>query len=431
MSSNNVEKKIADLIQAFRERKVLSINDIGKLLSKGRPSRQTAYNYIEHLAERGFKLESEKEGRVTYYKLVSDPNEAPRIHYIPLNDKALRTYCIVQQIQKYPVYQKNLEKRFLFSSSDKPDKDLPYEDDKIPIDLRYSAFRNLVQELEQKKEIQLTNGVYRATGRNIPILHRFTSKELLELLQRLKTLPDASPYHGQLESIAQKLDVLKVSCNLDPISNPSYLTYGKNHEMLEQISQWMKKLSDSNYTEKMIQVTYKTRSGETLTVLFQTGMVIYTVEKAKLYLLGKEYNSDPVLSVKYHTVIDVSSIIRIETTDYANTGYQSEEYKRIYSEMFSISLEDPMQVVIRFDLVANVRRKIQYLKQQRSHASITYFPEENQLEYRDTIRGLSDFANYLRQFGRSVRVIAPAVLKEKMSFSVDRALKRYEEDDHE
>lgn len=58
-------------------------------------------------------------------------------------------------------------------------------------------------------------------------------------------------------------------------------------------------------------------------------------------------------------------------------------------------------VKVRFDLEANVKRKIHYLKQHRSGASITYFPEENQLEYQDTIRGLGDFANYLRQFGRS------------------------------
>ena len=45
--------------------------------------------------------------------------------------------------------------------------------------------------------------------------------------------------------------------------------------------------------------------------------------------------------------------------------------------------------------------------------------------------GLGDFANYLRQFGRSVHVIEPASLKDKMNFSIDRTLSRYEEDEYE
>ncbi len=38
---------------------------------------------------------------------------------------------------------------------------------------------------------------------------------------------------------------------------------------------------------KLIRMTYKTKSGQMLTIFFQTGLVIYSVEKAKLYLLGK------------------------------------------------------------------------------------------------------------------------------------------------
>lgn len=127
----------------------------------------------------------------------------------------------------------------------------------------------------------------------------------------------------------------------------------------------------------------------------------------------------------------MSRISTIENTDFPNDSYRSTTYQHIFSEMFSISLEEPLMVKVRFDLEANVKRKIHYLKQHRSGASITYFPEENQLEYQDTIRGLGDFANYLRQFGRSVHVIEPASLKDKMNFSIDRTLSRYEEDEYE
>ena len=69
--------------------------------------------------------------------------------------------------------------------------------------------------------------------------------------------------------------------------------------MLEEINQWMKKLSDSSYAEKLIRITYKTKAGQMLTILFQTGLVIYSVEKAKLYLLGKEYTEEPALTEKF------------------------------------------------------------------------------------------------------------------------------------
>ena len=160
-------------------------------------------------------------------------------------------------------------------------------------------------------------------------------------------------------------------------------------------------------------------------------MVIYSVEKAALYLFGKVFTEDPVLTPVSDSIIDLSTVTDFEETKYPNNNYHSAAFQKIFSEMFSISVEEPVNVTVRFDLTANVKRKVQYLKQQRSGASIDFLPDENQLEYTDTIRGLNDFANYLRQFGKSVHVIAPAELKEKMEFSVDRTLSRYEEADHE
>lgn len=63
-------------------------------------------------------------------------------------------------------------------------------------------------------------------------------------------------------------------------------------------------------------------------------------------------------------------------------------------------------VKVRFDLEANVKRKIHYLKQHRSGCIPHLFPEENQLEYQDTIRGLGRILQIISgQFGRSVHVI--------------------------
>lgn len=65
------------------------------------------------------------------------------------------------------------------------------------MDIGYSAFRSLIQELEQEHEIERsTSGVYRPTGRTIPILHHFSQEEILGLFKQLKTLPSGSPTMG-------------------------------------------------------------------------------------------------------------------------------------------------------------------------------------------------------------------------------------------
>ena len=68
MKKKNVEEKLADLIQAFRERKELSVKDISELLSC---NRQSVYNYIDRLSERGFELERKTQNRAVYFTLIN------------------------------------------------------------------------------------------------------------------------------------------------------------------------------------------------------------------------------------------------------------------------------------------------------------------------------------------------------------------------
>ena len=426
MKKKHVEEKLADLVQAFHERNELSVKEIQDLISC---NRQSVYNYIDRLAERGFCIQRKTKSRAVYFSLIQGNAPSANDHYIRLSPKILRKYSIIQQLHLAPYTPKTLASRFLiFPSGQKPEFDAK----KIPIDIAYTYFNTLVKELETEDEILIApNGFCQPTGRTIPILHHFSDEDLFLLQDQLKSLPEGSPYHGQLQSIAKKMEVIETSYNLGASSNSNYLTYGRNHEMLSQIGQWMKKISDTGYTENLIRLEYTTRSGNPFTVLFETGLIIYSIEKAKLYLLGKEFSEQPQLTANYDSIIDVSTITHAENTSYPNNSYYSASYQRVFSEMFSVSLEKPMKVVVRFDLVANVKRKILYLQQQRSQASLTMYPDENQLEYTDTIRGLGDFANYLRQFGRSAHVIAPAELKEKMQFSVNRTLARYEEESHE
>lgn len=422
------EERIASLIQAFQEQKDLSVQDMMTLLSC---NRQSVYNRLNDLKERGFDLHQETRDGKTYYSLAANDQEsAASTYYLPLDDrKLLRKYSLIQQLYKHPCTAKNLVNRFLvFSSGQKVD----FSINKIPTDVSYTSINDLISELESEGEIKKdSRGIYHPTGRSIPIMHHFTADDLFSLLDQLKILPSGSPYHTQLQSITRKMSILENSYSLETKSDSNYLIYGRKHEILKQIGQWIKKISSTNFTEKLIQIQYTARSGQTLDILFQTGLLIYSVEKGKLYLLGKECSCDPVPVPDRAAIIDVSTIIKTQNSDHKNDSYQSPVYQQIFAEMFSISLEKPVEVVVRFDLEANVQKKIEQLTSQRSKAFMTILPDEKQAEYTDTIRGIDDFANYLRQFGRSVHVIAPDSLKQKMDFSIERTLKRYEENDHE
>lgn len=426
MKKKNVEEKLSDLIHALQRKEGLSVKEIAELLSC---NRQSVYNYIKRLSKRNYTIKHKVKNRTVYYSLSQESDSPNPEYYIPIDEKILRKYSIIRQLYKTSFTRKSLTEHFLIFNNG---RNQHYDQSRIPIDIKYTYFNKLVDELLDDDEIRLTsNGTYQPTGRTIPILHHFTDDELFTLQDFLETLPEASPYHSQLQSIAKKLEIVETSLNMGDISDSNYLTYGRNHEVLGRLNQWMKKLSDTNYTEKLIRIEYRTRSDRAMNILFQTGLVIYSVEKAALYLLGKEFTDDSTPIPKRNTIIDMSTITLIKEADYPNISYRSADYQQIFSEMFSISLDQPIKVTVRFDLEANVKRKVQYLQQQRSCATVTFYPEDNQLEYTDTIRSLNDFASYLRQFGKSVHVIAPDELKEKMAVSVDRTLTRYEEENYD
>ena len=165
-----------------------------------------------------------------------------------------------------------------------------------------------------------------------------------------------------------------------------------------------------------------------------------------MYVIGKNMGGENIPDNLPYIIINLKNISGISETSDANLHFNSEYFQSVFEYMFSISVEKPVDVIVDFERFANIERKTSYLKKQRSHTNIikntekNYETEEllseaelsfgkNTIRYKDKISGLSDFANYLRQFGSSVKVVEPQELKEKMLFSVKRTLERYNEED--
>lgn len=200
----------------------------------------------------------------------------------------------------------------------------------------------------------------------------------------------------------------------------NYFIYGKKYTQFKQLQSLLKKLKLLPYQEKLLIFTYKTQTDDTISVMLATGLLVYSLEKDKLYVIGNSILTGEDI------IINLASVLSIETTEFRNLHFQSSYYLQLYESMFSISIEKPVKVVIEFEYIFNIPLKLQQLAIQRKKAKIV--TKNNKLIYTDEISGLNDFANYLRRFGKSFRVIEPLELREKMEFSARRALNRYEKE---
>lgn len=451
------------LIQALKKQP-LSISDMQELLAC---NRQSVNNYIHDIEESGCTLTKTRKKDNTHKKSVvycsiskpsetakekddnTDSNSTAAYEYLPLSKRNLRAFSIMQLLQSKPSTLYGLRKRFFIADLPKKSKtreedkstsdsdnnthtfDCSHPDNGSLLDIKYTEFNKQVEALIKAGEIRKSeDGTLHPTGRSFPLSKSFTKEELIRLFKQLRTLPPASPYHSQAQSIAGKLAPVMRTYHFEVAPQSNYLTYGREHRVLDQINSQLETLSQTDYTKCQIRIQYKTRKNLLRTVWFQTGLILYSVEKTKLYLLGKSAAENRADQSFQDTIIDLGTIQNATNTDLPNQQYRSAYYQQVVDEMFGISLEEPMEVLVHFDDVANIHRKLTHLTRQRPLATCT--PIENQqLEYRDTIRGLGDFASYLRQFGKNARVIAPDVLKQKMSDSVDKTLKRYEESIYE
>lgn len=185
----------------------------------------------------------------------------------------------------------------------------------------------------------------------------------------------------------------------------------------------MQMLNQYNYRTNILEIEYTTRQENSASILFCVGMIVYSLEKDTCYIIGKSKYNETV----ENTIIDLKSVTKIKETEKQYSYYNQPYWESLYYSMFSISTEEAFDVEVEFDNIFNIERKIHQLASLRKNASIQILSEK--IIYKDKISGLSDFASYLRRFGRAVKVLNPQNLKDAMMFSVERSLQRYEEED--
>ena len=443
------QKNQIQLLEAFQKKQTLSIREIETLLNC---NRQSVYNYIKRLEQTGYTFIKFTQKNHTYYSFQQDNSIPEEILYEPMTFDILRKYTIIQQLQQGAVPKNKLKNKFAFyhkttqlqktanlspsltdecaegTKKEATEENLVEERDCTPLDVGVTYYYRLLHDLIAAGEIEFNHATkkYFLTGKNIP-LEMVLDKDTLDKLHIiLKTITNGTPYYNQFKSIYNKTSLLLGDVTDVTPYFENYIVYGKKMDGLTNIAEQLKNITTHDYQNKVLQIRYQTKKQGERSVLFAVGMLLYSVEKDILYLIGEEYSQKNEAQTYPYSIINVSTISQIDETIVTHSCYHSAYYTELFHSMFSISIETPVHVKVEFNRILNIERKIRLLTKQRKYAHCEIL--ENKIIYTDKISGLSDFAMYLRKLGRSAHVIEPPVLRERMKDSVERTLQRYKEE---
>lgn len=156
------------------------------------------------------------------------------------------------------------------------------------------------------------------------------------------------------------------------------------------------------------------------------GLLFYSVETGAFYALCKNHTQNRIEADRLDFIGTISD------TDEVNSLFHASDYYQIYEEMFAAGFEQNVHhVKILLQDFGNVIPRFRSLTAIRKNASIRIIntPPEGcsyKYVYEDCIRGLDDFARFLRSFGYSVLAVAPPELRSKMINTYSRTLEKYE-----
>lgn len=232
---------------------------------------------------------------------------------------------------------------------------------------------------------------------------------------------NSNPTNNQLSRVHKIASIL--DCGYEDADiytkNDTYLAHGKSNQLSKEQEATLNKILSTSYQSKCIAIRYRTRKGFETTKTVEIGLIVYSIEKNQLYLLCKQNERN--------TIIPINAIVECSETDVPNLHFRSKEFKSIFEEMYSISVDEPTFVRVRFSNKHFIYEKVRNLHRKRPVSQMTISENGAEIIYTDTIRGLADFSSSLRQFGRSVIVDEPEVLRLQMITSTEEIIKRYQE----
>lgn len=213
---------------------------------------------------------------------------------------------------------------------------------------------------------------------------------------------------------------------------------GRNTDFTDAQLAAAEKLRKMGYEERALSLHYRPANPEKPeeTFLFYAGSLVYSVETTRLYLLG--FKDVPDETAGESCILDVEHIDFAESrkTPQSNPSSVRKHFRKMLPEMFDVSVEPAMDVRVRFENQPFVKKKLERLirartrpaeKLQRAGQMPKLLENEDlsELIYLDRIRGLENFARYLRGFGRAAIAEEPPELAERMKATYERLTDLY------
>ncbi|WP_027207192.1 WYL domain-containing protein [Butyrivibrio fibrisolvens] len=154
------------------------------------------------------------------------------------------------------------------------------------------------------------------------------------------------------------------------------------------------------------------------------GLLFYSVETNVFYALCYNHTQNRIEADRLEyigTIID---------EEQPNTIYHSKKYYQIYNEMFGAGFDKELyHVKVLVSGYSHNKERFTILRSIRENALFREIPNPPdgciyKYVYEDDIRGLDDFARFLRSFGYSVLALEPPQLKEKMIESYNKIIEK-------
>ena len=255
-----------------------------------------------------------------------------------------------------------------------------------------------------------------------PVYVNLSEDEALDILDRLHAFGPSYSFSDKLQEIEKKL-ALALGEEYREENRENFVVLGNRMNKKPEVEKWLDRLSELDYEHYALEIEYGDK-GEIM--IFRLGLVVYLSDRDMLYLIGKNEGAgfDYILNVMKIKNISIARGIK-------NDIFESPRYLRMAEEMFQISVDPLVHVKVEFQDFGNIGLKLENLLRKRKNAKL-YSCTDGKFEkgyiYEDDIRGLNDFARFLRKFGSSVYVREPEELRKTMVFSLNRTLEKYREE---
>ena len=385
-------------------------------------NRNSVNNYYKRCIDNGIPVIKTNVGHETGYYLEDCDNV-----FEPMSTDMVRKFMIMQMVK--PGKE---EKQELLGVNYNKREDAYYSLGSIG-DIGTTKYYNLINELIDEGELIRIDGKYYPGRKNIPVQWFVNEREALDYINILTMLPPG--YHGQniVESVFRKINAIY---DTEERTDRAYIVMGRKYTLLNRIHNLISAIKKADYINRLIRISYE---GQENDIIVAVGLVVYSVEKDKLYLLGERRGSgaDPkkVSGKKDHTVfLDVEKIKGVKPEKGMNRSYHSRKYIDLFNRMFSIGNSklvdaEKEKIEIAFDKDDYTEERLQNLCEYRASSRASLEERDGKLIYRDNIIGIDDLFRFLRQFTGKYEILNSEVLQQKKIESLKLMLKRYSEED--